>query len=143
VALGSSLAAEGYARADGIWPDASLVALKAPVFSMAKLLDVDTYLGPEMKSTGEVMGVDRAFAPALWKALVAAGLAPARSGKILVTVADKDKPEVPEIIEGFHWLGYDLVATSGTAALVRSLDLDVTELNTLAEGSQDILTLTR
>jgi carbamoyl-phosphate synthase large subunit len=143
IALGSSLAALGYARADGIWPTGSLVALKAPVFSMAKLLDVDTYLGPEMKSTGEVMGIDRSFAPALWKALVAAGLAPARSGKILVTVADKDKPEVVAIIEGFHWLGYELVATSGTAALVRSLGIDVTEVRKLAEGSQDILKLIR
>jgi len=143
IALGSSLAAEGYARADGIWPAGSLVALKAPVFSMAKLLDVDTYLGPEMKSTGEVIGIDRSFAPALWKSLVAAGLAPARSGKILVTVADKDKPEVVPIIEGFHWLGYELVATSGTAALVRSLGIDVTEVSKLAEGSQDILKLIR
>jgi carbamoyl-phosphate synthase large subunit len=143
ISLGSSLAAEGYARADGIWPTGSLVALKAPVFSMAKLLDVDTYLGPEMKSTGEVMGIDRSFAPALWKSLVAAGLAPARSGKILVTVADKDKPEVVPIIEGFHWLGYDLVATSGTAALIRSLGVDVTEVRKLAEGSQDILKLIR
>ncbi len=143
IALGSSLADLGYARADGIWPTGSLVALKAPVFSMAKLLDVDTYLGPEMKSTGEVMGIDRSFAPALWKALVAAGLAPARSGKILVTVADKDKPEVVAIIEGFHWLGYELVATSGTAALVRSLGIDVTEVRKLAEGSQDILKLIR
>ena len=143
IAFGSSLAAQGYARADGIWPTGSLVALKAPVFSMAKLLDVDTYLGPEMKSTGEVMGIDRSFAPALWKALVAAGLAPARSGKILVTVADKDKAEVAPIIEGFHWLGYELVATSGTAALVRSLGIDVTEVRKLAEGSQDILKLIR
>ena len=143
IAFGSSLAAQGYARADGIWPAGSLVALKAPVFSMAKLLDVDTYLGPEMKSTGEVMGIDRSFAPALWKALVAAGLAPARSGKILVTVADKDKAEVAPIIEGFHWLGYELVATSGTAALVRSLGIDVTEVRKLAEGSQDILKLIR
>jgi carbamoyl-phosphate synthase large subunit len=143
IALGSSLAAEGYVRADGIWPTGSLVALKAPVFSMAKLLDVDTYLGPEMKSTGEVMGIDRSFAPALWKSLVAAGLAPARSGKILITVADKDKPEVVPIIEGFHWLGYELVATSGTAALIRSLGVDVTEVRTLAEGSQDILKLIR
>jgi carbamoyl-phosphate synthase large subunit len=143
IAFGSSLAAEGYARADGIWPTGSLVALKAPVFSMAKLLDVDTYLGPEMKSTGEVMGIDRSFAPALWKSLVAAGLAPARSGKILVTVADKDKAEVVPIIEGFHWLGYDLVATSGTAGLIRSLGVDVTEVRKLAEGSQDILKLIR
>jgi carbamoyl-phosphate synthase large subunit len=143
ISLGSSLAALGYARTDGIWPTGSLVALKAPVFSMAKLLDVDTYLGPEMKSTGEVMGIDRSFAPALWKSLVAAGLAPARSGKILVTVADKDKPEVVPIIEGFHWLGYDLVATSGTAALIRSLGVDVSEVRKLAEGSQDILKLIR
>ncbi|TME69089.1 MAG: carbamoyl-phosphate synthase large subunit [Chloroflexi bacterium] len=143
IALGSSLSAEGYARADGIWPTGEFVALKAPVFSMAKLLDVDTYLGPEMKSTGEVMGIDRSFAPALWKSLVAAGLAPARSGKILVTVADKDKPEVVPIIEGFHWLGYDLVATSGTAGLIRSLGIDVTEIKKLAEGSQDILKLIR
>jgi len=143
IALGSSLSAEGYARADGIWPTGEFVALKAPVFSMAKLLDVDTYLGPEMKSTGEVMGIDRSFAPALWKSLVAAGLAPARSGKILVTVADKDKPEVVPIIEGFHWLGYDLVATSGTAGLIRSLGIDVTEIKKLAEGSQEILKLIR
>jgi carbamoyl-phosphate synthase large subunit len=137
VAFGSTLDAEGYARADGVWPDAPLVALKAPVFSMAKLLDVDTYLGPEMKSTGEVMGVDRSFAPALWKSLVAAGLAPARSGKVLVTVADKDKPEVVPIIEGFHWLGYDLVATSGTAALIRSLGIDVTEVRKLGDRGPD------
>ena len=143
VALGSTLAEEGYLREDGLWPEGPFVAFKAPVFSMAKLLDVDTYLGPEMKSTGEVMGIDRSFAPALWKSLVAAGLAPARSGKVLVTVADKDKAEVAQIIEGFHWLGYDLVATSGTAALVRSLGIDVTEVRKLGEGSQDILTLIR
>src|SRR5438046_10118066 len=109
---------------------------------MAKLLDVDTYLGPEMKSTGEVMGIDRAFAPALWKSLVAAGLAPARSGKILVTVADRDKPEVVPIIEGLHWLGYELVATSGTAALIRSLGVAVTEDPTLADGRQEDCSLT-
>src|SRR4029079_3515740 len=143
ISLGSSLAAEGYARTDGIWPTGSLVALKAPVFSMAKLLDVDTYLGPEMKSTGEVMGIDRSFAPALWKSLVAAGLAPARSGKILVTVADKDKPEVVAIIEGFHWLGYELVATSGTAALIRSLGIDVREVRKLSEGDAEIIRIVR
>ena len=143
ISAGSTLAAEGYARADGLWPSGDLVALKAPVFSMAKLLDVDTYLGPEMKSTGEVMGVDRTFAPALWKSLVAAGLAPMPSGKVLITVADKDKPEVKAIIEGFHWLGYDLVATSGTAALIRSLGIDVTEVPKLGDGDATILQLIR
>jgi carbamoyl-phosphate synthase large subunit len=143
IGAGSTLAAEGYARADGLWPSGDLVALKAPVFSMAKLLDVDTYLGPEMKSTGEVIGIDRTFAPALWKSLVAAGLAPMPSGKVLITVADKDKAEVVNIIEGFHWLGYDLVATSGTAALIRSLGIEVTEVPKLGEGDATILQLIR
>ncbi|HEY3127070.1 MAG TPA: carbamoyl-phosphate synthase large subunit [Candidatus Limnocylindria bacterium] len=143
ISLGSTLAAEGYARQDGLWPSGDLVALKAPVFSMAKLLDVDTYLGPEMKSTGEVMGVDRTFAPALWKSLVAAGLAPVPSGSVLITVADKDKPEVVPIIEGFHWLGYELVATSGTAALIRSLGIDVREVGKLSEGDDEILRIVR
>ena len=143
ISLGATLAEEGFARADGIWPDAPLVALKAPVFSMAKLLDVDTYLGPEMKSTGEVMGVDHTFAPALWKSLVAAGLAPMPSGEVLITVADKDKEEVVPIIEGFHWLGYELVATRGTAALIRSLGVDVREIGKLSEGTEEILKVIR
>jgi carbamoyl-phosphate synthase large subunit len=143
ISLGSTLAAEGYAREDGLWPAGDLVALKAPVFSMAKLLDVDTYLGPEMKSTGEVMGIDRTFAPALWKSLVAAGLAPASSGSVLITVADKDKQEVVQIVEGFHWLGYELVATSGTAALIRSLGIDVREVGKLSDGDDEILRIVR
>ena len=143
IGAGSTLAAEGFARADGLWPSGDLVALKAPVFSMAKLLDVDTHLGPEMKSTGEVIGVDRTFAPALWKSLVAAGLAPMPSGKVLITVADKDKAEVVNIIEGFHWLGYDLVATKGTAALIRSLGIEVTEVPKLGDGDATILQIIR
>ncbi len=144
VSLGRTLAHEGYARPDGIWPaSGDLVALKAPVFSMAKLLDVDTYLGPEMKSTGEVMGIDRAFAPALWKSLLASGLAPAANGSVIVTVADKDKSEAIPIIEGFHWLGYELVATAGTATLVRSLGLPVTEVSKIGEGDGTILSVIR
>ncbi len=144
ISLGRSLASEGYARDDGLWPATpDLVALKAPVFSMAKLLDVDTYLGPEMKSTGEVMGIDRTFAPALWKSLLASSLAPAPSGSVIVTVADKDKPEAVPIIEGFHWLGYELVATAGTATLVRSLGLPVTEVSKIGEGDGTILSVIR
>jgi carbamoyl-phosphate synthase large subunit len=143
IGLGSSLAAEGYARADGLWPEDSLVAVKAPVFSMAKLLDVDTFLGPEMKSTGEVMGIDRAFAPALWKSLLAAGMAPMPSGKVLVTVGDKDKPEAAPIIEALHWLGYEIVATAGTAALADRLGVEVTTIPKLADGDRAILDLIR
>ncbi|MSQ37764.1 MAG: carbamoyl-phosphate synthase large subunit [Chloroflexi bacterium] len=144
VSLGSTLAAEGWSRADGIWPEPlSMVAVKAPVFSMSKILNVDTHLGPEMKSTGEVMGVDREFQPALWKAIVAAGLAPAPHGAVLITVADADKAEASRIIEGFHWLGYELVATRGTAARIRTLGLDVTEIPKIADGSSAILDLIR
>ena len=143
IGLGATLREEGYARDDGLWPEDSLVAVKAPVFSMAKLLEVDTFLGPEMKSTGEVMGIDRSFAPALWKSLVASGMAPPPEGKVVVTVADKDKPEAAEIIEGLHWLGYEIVATSGTARLARSLGVEVTEVPKLAEGDQEILRVIR
>jgi len=143
IGLGSTLAAEGYARPDGLWPESGLVAVKAPVFSMAKLLDVDTFLGPEMKSTGEVIGIDRSFPPALWKALIASGMAPPPSGKVLVTVADKDKPDALQIIEGLHWLGYEIVATSGTAALARSLGVDVTEVPKISEGDRTILQVVR
>ncbi|MBI2773247.1 MAG: carbamoyl-phosphate synthase large subunit [Chloroflexi bacterium] len=143
IGLGSTLRAEGYARDDGLWPEDSLVAVKAPVFSMAKLLEVDTFLGPEMKSTGEVIGIDRSFAPALWKALVASGMAPPPSGKVVVTVADKDKADAVAIIEGLHWLGYEIVATSGTAHLARSLGVSVTEVPKLAEGDQTILRVIR
>lgn len=143
IGLGSTLAAEGFAREDGIWPQGDLVAVKAPVFSMAKLLDVDTYLGPEMKSTGEVMGIDRSFPPAIWKALVGAGMAPPPTGTVLVTVADKDKPEAATIIEGLRWLGYDIAATGGTARLARSLGVEVTEVPKLADGDQTILRLIR
>jgi carbamoyl-phosphate synthase large subunit len=141
IALGKRLTELGYRS--GLHPAPDLVAVKAPVFSTAKLLDVDTHLGPEMKSTGEVMGVDRSFAPALWKALVAAGMAPPHEGAVLITVADKDKAEAMPIIEGFHWLGYELVATSGTAAAIRALGLPVREIKKIDEGSTAIIQFIR
>ncbi len=141
IALGKTLRELGHS--DGLWMAPDLVAVKAPVFSMAKLLDVDTHLGPEMKSTGEVMGVDTSFAAALWKALIAAGLAPSHEGAVLVTVADRDKAEALPIIEGFHWLGYELVATAGTATAIRKLGLPVREVQKIDEGSNAIIQFIR
>src|SRR5213594_3484537 len=86
---------------------------------------------------------DCSFPPVLLSSLAATGLAPMPSGDLLITVADKDKEDVVPIIEGFHWLGYDLVATRGTAALVRSLGIDVREVGKLAEGNDEILKLIR
>jgi len=139
IVLGKSLADQGYSG--GLWPAPGLVAVKAPVFSMSKLLDVDTYLGPEMKSTGEVMGVDTEFAPALYKALLASGLSLPRRGEILVTVADKDKEEALPIVEQMASLGYVIHATEGTSRLLSEAGLKVNLVNKLGEESPNVLDL--
>ncbi len=138
VMLGRSLEDQGYRG--GLWPRQPLVAVKAPVFSMAKLIGVDTHLGPEMKSTGEVMGVDRAFPAALAKALLSAELALPPSGGVLITIADRHKPEAVETIRKLHAAGYKLYATEGTAALIRALGMPV-EFATkrLTEGHPNVL----
>ena len=116
VMLGRPLADQGFPG--GLWRRQPLVAVKAPVFSMAKLRGVDTHLGPEMKSTGEVMGIDRAFEPAFYKALVAAGLALPPQGSVLITLADEDKADAVEMIRQLVHMGHKLYATEGTAALI-------------------------
>src|SRR5207248_10468859 len=92
VMLGERLADLGWTT--GLVPARPLVAVKAPVFSMSKLAAVDSYLGPEMKSTGEVMGVDRTLPAALRKAFLAAGMRVRVGGGALLTVAEADKPEM-------------------------------------------------
>ncbi|CAA9280589.1 MAG: Carbamoyl-phosphate synthase large chain [uncultured Chloroflexi bacterium] len=145
VQLGKTLRELGYPS--GLWPRQKLVAVKAPVFSMSKLVGVDTYLGPEMKSTGEVMGVDRSFAPALYKAMLGAGINPgahARAeGELLLSIADRDKDDAVPLIKQFATAGYSLVATPGTAELIRSLGLPVREVGKLSHGDQAILELIR
>jgi len=136
--MGHSLKAQGYEA--GLWPYTGVVGVKAPVFSMSKLTGVDNYLGPEMKSTGEVMGVDDAFRPAVAKALMASNLSLPPQGAVLVSIADKDKPESVPLIRAFAEAGYRLYATEGTAAMVRALGYDVTmTTKRLGEGSPDML----
>ncbi|MHB0867846.1 MAG: carbamoyl-phosphate synthase large subunit [Chloroflexota bacterium] len=142
VMLGESLAQQGYQG--GLWPERNLVAVKAPVFSMSKLSMVDTYLGPEMKSTGEVMGVDLEFAPALVKALIAAGLMLPPTGAILFSVSDRDKPEALDIARRFHELGYELYATEGTARLFEAVKLPVRVMTKkLDEGHPNVMDVIR
>ena len=124
VMLGQSITEQGFS--DGLWPSRNLVAVKAPVFSMAKLVGVDTYLGPEMKSTGEVMGIDHDLNGALTKALLAAGTALPEAGAALLSIADKDKPDAIEMVRQLGEAGYTLYATEGTADLVRGLGLEAT-----------------
>jgi carbamoyl-phosphate synthase large subunit len=123
VMLGKSLFELGFWP--GLWPAQKLVAIKAPVFSMAKLIGVDTYLGPEMKSTGEVMGVDYDFPAALAKALSASELMLPKEGSILLSIADRDKPEALPIIRALAGDGYRLYATEGTAAMIQAVGLPV------------------
>ncbi len=123
VMRGRTLSELGYQS--GLWPKRDLVAVKAPVSSMAKLVGVDTYLGPEMKSTGEVMGVDTALAPALFKALQAASLMMPGSGGILVSVADRDKPEALPIVRKLAEHGYRIYATEGTAAILEAVGIPI------------------
>jgi carbamoyl-phosphate synthase large subunit len=118
VMLGERLADAGWKS--GLVPPTPLVAVKAPVFSMSKLAAVDSYLGPEMKSTGEVMGVDRTLAGALRKAFQAAGMGVRLGGAALLTIADADKPEMFPIASRLTQLGYRIHATSGTAAALRA-----------------------
>jgi carbamoyl-phosphate synthase large subunit len=141
VILGEKLTEMGYET--GLWPEDDYVSVKVPVFSFAKLRRVDTTLGPEMKSTGEVMGRDKNFAKALYKGLIGSGMKIPPTGSIIATVADKDKDEAIEILTGFYKLGYKIVATGGTARALEAAGLIVTTVNKLSEGSPNILDLIR
>ena len=124
----------------GLWQKRKLVGIKAPVFSMSKLTGVDTYLGPEMKSTGEVMGIDYTFDAAMAKALLAAGLNLAPQGAVLLSIADRDKPESLPIIRKFAEAGYKLYATEGTAAMIEAIGLPVKVISKkLSEGHPNVV----
>ena len=124
--LGKRLTDEGYPP--GLWKRQNLVAVKAPVFSMSKLTGVDTYLGPEMKSTGEVMGIDKDFSSAVAKALLASGMMLPRKGSVLLTIADRDKADAVPMIRQLADAGYGLFATPGTAGMIRGLGIDAMEI---------------
>ena len=123
IAMGDTLKKMGYQP--GLLTPAGYWAIKAPVFSFAKMQQVDIGLGPEMKSTGEVMGIDCDYEQALHLALVGAGLSIPQSGKILFAIADRDKHEAGEIAAEYAKLGYCLAATAGTADYLRTLGLVV------------------
>ncbi|MDP3879537.1 MAG: carbamoyl-phosphate synthase large subunit, partial [Dehalococcoidales bacterium] len=138
VMLGKSLREQGYQT--GLRESRELIAIKAPVFSMSKLVGVDTYLGPEMKSTGEVMGIDYTFNAALAKVLLAAGLMLAPQGAILLSIADRDKPEALPIIRRLASIGYKLYATEGTAAMIEAAGLPVKTIpKKLSEGHPNVI----
>ena len=105
----------------GVYKERNITAVKAPVFSMSKLTDVDTFLGPEMKSTGEVMGISDNYEEALSKAFISSGLHIPGKGSVLLSIADKDKKVSEGLIKLINERGYKMVATPGTAKLINSL----------------------
>lgn len=137
VMLGETL--EGLGYGSGYHPEAKEVSVKVPVFSFAKLRRVDISLGPEMKSTGEVMGRDKTLEKALYKGLVASGMNIPTHGSVLFTVADKDKDESIEIAKRFHDIGYSIMATSGTANVLATAGIPAKVVNKINEGEPHLL----
>ncbi|WP_085992450.1 carbamoyl-phosphate synthase large subunit [Oceanobacillus senegalensis] len=135
--LGTKLADLGYET--GILPEEDLVSVKIPVFSFEKLRSVDTILGPEMKSTGEAIGYDKTLEKALYKGLIASGIKIPQEGGVLLTVADKDKPEIGIIAERFHHLGFELFATQGTADYVEQLGIPVVKVEKVGSEEPNVL----
>jgi carbamoyl-phosphate synthase large subunit len=120
-------------------PTRGRIAVKVPVFSHLKLRQVEVALGPEMRSTGEVMGIDCTYEAALYKAMVAAGIKIPRAGAVLLTLADRDKAEGVLLARAFLAKGFQLLATRGTAAALQAAGLPVQVVPKIGEGSPNLL----
>lgn len=126
VILGENLIDLGYTP--GLAPEKQEIFVKVPVFSFAKLRSVDTSLGPEMKSTGEVMGKDVTLEKALYKGFVASGTTMHDYGTVLLTVADRDKEEAVELAKRFNRIGFTIMATKGTASTLEEANIPVSQV---------------
>jgi carbamoyl-phosphate synthase large subunit len=124
-------------------PPGDHVSVKEAVLPFARFAGVDSVLGPEMKSTGEVMGIAADFPTAFAKAQAAAGVLLPTEGAVFVTVTDTDKPAATQMAARFHDLGFELIATGGTAQSISSMGVPVTRINKLAEGSPNVVDLIR
>ena len=126
----------------GLMPRKDLVAVKAPVFSMSKLKNVDTFLGPEMKSTGEVMGIDTEYDAAVMKALIASNHSLGPGDRVLLSIADSAKDDAVPLVQVLCEKGYEIYATSGTARFVRELGYDANEVERLLSHTRrNVVTL--
>jgi carbamoyl-phosphate synthase large subunit len=142
IALGATLSETGLVA--GLGPAPDFVAVKAPVFSFSKLRRIETLLGPEMKSTGEVLGIADTFSDALLRALVGSGLAlPPPGGSILLSIADHEKEESLSLARNLAGKGFTLLATSGTWHYLRERGLAASRVNKIAEGSPHVLDVIR
>ena len=142
VMLGETLQDMGYTN--GLVPPPAYTTVKVPVFSFEKLHQVDISLGPEMKSTGEVLGIDRDFGNSLYKAMLASGFSFPEKGTILASVAEKDKEElIPLLVKAYHF-GFDIHATASTARALKAAGVhNVTTVYKVGEGLPNVLDLIR
>ena len=142
VMLGETLKEMGYSS--GLITPPSYKTVKAPVFSFEKLHQVDISLSPEMKSTGEVLGIDADFPNALYKAMLASGFNFPEGGAILASVADKDKHELIPLLVKAYTLGFKIFATANTASALKASGLsDVSVVYKVGEGLPNVLHLIR
>ncbi|TCK92380.1 carbamoyl-phosphate synthase large subunit [Natranaerovirga hydrolytica] len=142
VMLGEKLKDLGYGK--GLYPEKENYAIKVPVFSTQKLPDVEVSLGPEMKSTGEVLGIGKTFEEALYKGFVGAGIPmPKKNGTILVTIKPEDQERFAKLAKELDQLDYQFVATEGTAKRLEASGLKVKQVKKINEGVPNILDLVR
>ncbi len=132
VMRGKTIKEQGYKG--GLAKKQNLIAVKAPVFSMSKLAGVDTFLGPEMKSTGEVMGIDTTFEGAITKALLGSGLNIPTGDAVLLSIADPDKADALGLVRTLDEAGHTIYATGGTAEMIRAMGVEVIEVEKRLQG---------
>ena len=125
----------------GLYKESNYICVKMPVFSFEKIKNADTSLGPEMKSTGEVLGVSKKFENAVLKAFIGSGANVSTKGSILITVRDKDKEEMLPLAKKFKDKGFSIYATVGTAKFLRTNGVESTIIEKLWEGTNSIIDL--
>ncbi|MCR5144316.1 MAG: carbamoyl-phosphate synthase large subunit [Lachnospiraceae bacterium] len=139
VIIGNTIRDLGYEP--GLQPEADYIAIKMPVFSFEKLRGAEISMGPEMKSTGECLGIGKTFNEALYKAFLGAGVNVTKYKQMIMTVADKDKPEAVEVAKRFAALGYKIYATRSTAKYLQERGIDALWVNKISQESPNVMDL--
>ena len=137
--LGHKITDMGYKP--GLQPEADYIAIKMPVFSFEKLRGAEISLGPEMKSTGECLGIAKTFEEALYKAFLGAGVVLPKHKQMIITVKDADKPEALEVAKRFEKLGYKIYATRSTAKYLQDGGVDALQVNKISQESPNVMDL--
>ena len=139
VIIGKKIRDLGYEP--GLQPAADYFAIKMPVFSFEKIRGAEISLGPEMKSTGECLGIAKNFNEALYKAFLGAGVKLPKYKQMIITVKDADKPEAAEVAKRFEKLGYKIYATRSTAKFLQEKGVDALRVNKISQESPNVMDL--